>query len=94
METHRDKPTPPAPSASWLWSRPDSGTASVGPDDRFRPPPRSRSVVEETFHGGFLATGLGGLRDGSTSRSLSLTPTQTRIHNAFEKIHPFLDGNG
>jgi dihydrofolate reductase len=34
-----------------------AGTERIGPDDRFRPPARSRAVVEEAFAGGAIITG-------------------------------------
>jgi len=34
-----------------------AGTERIGPDDRFRPPARSRVVVEEAFAGGAVITG-------------------------------------
>jgi dihydrofolate reductase len=34
-----------------------AGTERIGPDDRFRPPARSRAVVEEAFAGGAVITG-------------------------------------
>ncbi len=34
-----------------------AGTERIGPDDRFRPPPRSRDVVREMFACGALITG-------------------------------------
>jgi hypothetical protein len=34
-----------------------AGTERLGPDDRFRPPGRSRGVVEETFAVGAIITG-------------------------------------
>jgi dihydrofolate reductase len=34
-----------------------AGTERLGPDDRFRPPPRSREVVEEMFSCGAIITG-------------------------------------
>lgn len=34
-----------------------AGTERVGPDDRFRPPARSRPVVQEMFEGGAIITG-------------------------------------
>jgi hypothetical protein len=38
-------------------SRWTAGTERLGPDDRFRPPDRSRSVVEEAFSAGAIITG-------------------------------------
>jgi dihydrofolate reductase len=34
-----------------------AGTERIGPDDRFRPPARSRAVVEEAFASGAIITG-------------------------------------
>jgi dihydrofolate reductase len=34
-----------------------AGTERLGPDDRFRPPERSRAVVEEMWNGGAIITG-------------------------------------
>jgi dihydrofolate reductase len=34
-----------------------AGTERLEPDDRFRPPARSRAVVEEAFSGGAIITG-------------------------------------